>query len=114
MSIAYGFEVKTGKDMFLDVINKALAGLQIAALPGAYMVDVMPFRKSRRVRCVSPYLIDLVATVKHVPSWFPGTGWQRQAADWGQATEDMVELPWKKALEHIVRTFLLSLAHLAD
>ncbi|KZP06134.1 cytochrome P450 [Athelia psychrophila] len=82
MSIAYGFEVKTGKDMFYDVISLALAGLQIAALPGAYLVDVMPI-------------------LKYVPSWFPGTGWQRQAAKWGHATEQMIELPYKKALDRI-------------
>lgn len=47
MSIAYGFEVKKPEDMFLSVIDKALAGLQIAALPGAYLVDVLPICKIR-------------------------------------------------------------------
>lgn len=47
MSVAYGMDVKDGKDMFLDVIDKALLGLQTAALPGAYLVDVLPFCKIR-------------------------------------------------------------------
>lgn len=45
-----------------------------------------------------------VAAVKYVPSWVPGTGRQRQAVEWRQATEDMVELPYRKALDLIVRT----------
>lgn len=43
MSIAYGIDVKEGKDMWLDVIEKALHGLNTAARPGAYMCDVLPF-----------------------------------------------------------------------
>lgn len=65
------------------------------------------------VRCGTVHdLINLVAAVKYVPSWFPGTEWQRQAADWCQATNDMIELPFKKALDHIVRKlyFMCALA----
>lgn len=49
MAVGYGMDVKEGKDMFLDVIDKALLGLQTAALPGAYLVDVLPFRE---IRCL--------------------------------------------------------------
>lgn len=47
MSVAYGMDVKEGKDMFLDVIEVALFGLQTAALPGAYLCDVLPFCETK-------------------------------------------------------------------
>ncbi|KZP33653.1 hypothetical protein FIBSPDRAFT_312511 [Athelia psychrophila] len=68
--------------MFLDIVEKALLGLLDTARPGAYLVDFLPI-------------------LKYVPSWVPGTGRQRQAVEWRQATEDMVELPYRKALDLI-------------
>lgn len=101
MSVAYGIDVKEGKDMWLDVIETALHGLNTAARPGAYMCDVLPFCKIHQVYYVSFHLTNLAA-VKHVPSWLPGAGFKRQAAVWRQAVEDMVELPYQKALDLIV------------
>lgn len=102
MSIAYGIDVKEGKDMWLDVIEKALHGLNTAARPGAYMCDVLPFCEINRVSTISSHSTNL-AVVKHVPSWLPGAGFKRQAAEWRQAVKDMTELPYQKALDLIVR-----------
>ncbi|KAF7984429.1 hypothetical protein HWV62_14496 [Athelia sp. TMB] len=82
MSVAYGISVKDEKDMFLDVIEKALAGLNIAARPGAFLVDILPI-------------------LKYVPSWMPGAGFKRMAEEWREATEQMVDLPYQAAKDGI-------------
>lgn len=42
MGVAYGIDVKEEKDMFLDVIELALHGLNVAARPGAFLCDMIP------------------------------------------------------------------------
>lgn len=49
MSVAYGIEVTERKDMFLDIVEKALLGLLDTARPGAYLVDFLPIREIRSV-----------------------------------------------------------------
>lgn len=102
MSVAYGIDVKEPKDMYLDVIEKALHGLNTAARPGAYLCDVLPFCKTDYLSVVSLHLTHLVL-VKHVPSWMPGAGFKRQAAEWREAVIAMVDLPYQKALDLLVR-----------
>lgn len=49
MSVAYGIEATERKDMYLDIVETALLGLQNAARPGAYLVDFLPIREIRSV-----------------------------------------------------------------
>ena len=46
--------------------------------------------------------IDPRLAVKHVPSWFPGATFKRQAAEWKKATDAMVERPFEAVTKAMV------------
>ncbi|ESK84364.1 cytochrome p450 [Moniliophthora roreri MCA 2997] len=71
MDIAYGIPVEKRSDEYIEIAETALEGLSAAAVPGAYLVDQLPF-------------------LKYVPSWFPGASFQRKAAYWKYLSETMV------------------------
>jgi len=47
----------------------------VAAVPGLYLVDMFPI-------------------LKHLPWWFPGAGFKRQAAEWSKLPRALVEMPF--------------------
>lgn len=44
MDIVYGIEILPENDPYIDTAEKAIASLVIAASPGAFLVDLLPFR----------------------------------------------------------------------
>lgn len=46
LSIAYDINPKSDTDIYLVIADQALVGLNFAATPGSFLVDVMPFRES--------------------------------------------------------------------
>lgn len=68
--------------------------MSMAGNAGAYLVDYIPFRACDLFFC-GPQNQRLPTLVKHVPSWFPGATFKRQAAEWRKATTAMVEVPFK-------------------
>jgi hypothetical protein len=46
VKIVYGLDVAERCDPYIEVAEKAIKGMAEAARPGAFWVDVMPFRKS--------------------------------------------------------------------
>lgn len=101
MSVAYGIDVKSEKHMYLDVIEKALAGLNIAGRPGAFLCDTLPFCKPLNFQHLYSSL-EFTLIVKHVPGWVPGTGFKKQAREWHHWVNEMVELPFQAAKDRIV------------
>jgi len=47
MMISYGYSVKEHEDPYLDVVEAAVHGFSECTEPGAYLVDLIPLRKSR-------------------------------------------------------------------
>lgn len=45
LSIAYDINPESDRDIYFNLSEKALLGLNIAATPGSFLVDVMPFCK---------------------------------------------------------------------
>lgn len=43
--------------------------------------------------------------VKHVPIWFPGAAFKRQAMEWRRSTTAMVEVPFKAVKKAIVSQY---------
>ncbi|KAI0948586.1 hypothetical protein AcV7_009286 [Taiwanofungus camphoratus] len=56
----YGFEVQSPQDEYITVSEKTHHDLSRALIPGAFLVDVLPF-------------------LKYLPSWFPGAGFRKHA-----------------------------------
>ncbi|KAJ7251337.1 cytochrome P450 [Mycena rebaudengoi] len=76
MSIAYGIDTLPSNDPYMETAEAAIDALTQAAVPGRYLVDVIPI-------------------LKYVPAWFIGAGFKRQAREWKKLTEKMVQLPFK-------------------
>ena len=84
MSIAYGLEVQPDDDPYIKTAEQGVRPLVVAAVPGAFLVDVLPF-------------------LKHVPEWFPGAGFQKKAKAWKKLAHTMIEVPFAAAKKNIVR-----------
>ncbi|KAJ7252519.1 cytochrome P450, partial [Mycena rebaudengoi] len=78
MSIAYGIDALPSNDPYMKTAEAALHAITQAAVPGRYLVDVIPI-------------------LKYVPAWFIGAGFKRQAREWKKLTDKMVQLPFNAA-----------------
>lgn len=83
MSIAYGLPVKPTDDPYVKAGELAIHGLVTAAVPGRFLVDVLPI-------------------LKYVPEWMPGAGFQTKAREWKNWTRAMVDVPYEAAKKNIV------------
>ncbi|KAJ6474243.1 hypothetical protein C8R45DRAFT_1103222 [Mycena sanguinolenta] len=82
MSIVYGYEDKTTDDHFVHVAEAASKILSDSMLPGAAAVNTFPI-------------------LRYLPSWMPGAGFQRTAAECRQLTKQMRELPFAFAKQNM-------------
>ena len=83
MNIGYGISVQESDDPYISMAEEALDGLSQAAIPGAFLVDLIPI-------------------LKYVPSWFPGAGFQKKAARWKKAVNAMADKPFRHVKEQLV------------
>ena len=83
MSLAYGLKIRDTNDPFLDKAERALKAALDATLPGAFLVNFVPW-------------------LKYVPEWLPGAGFKRKAREWKKLQEEMYELPYAEAIENVV------------
>lgn len=90
MSIAYGLQVKPANDPYIKTAEQGVHPLVAAAVPGAFLVDVLPF-------------------LKYVPEWVPGAGFQKKAREWKKLARAMIEVPFAAAKENIVSSTFLEL-----
>ncbi|KAF8077583.1 cytochrome P450 [Lyophyllum atratum] len=74
LRISHGYEVKETGDPFIELADKATEQFSLSTAPGGHLVDVLPF-------------------LRHIPSWFPGAGFQRRAKLWAATLVEMVEQP---------------------
>lgn len=84
MSVAYGLDVQPQNDPYISTAEQGVHPLVAAAVPGAFLVDTLPF-------------------LKYVPEWMPGAGFQTKAREWKKLARRMVEVPYEAAKQRIVR-----------
>lgn len=89
ISIAYGLDVLPKDDPYIATAEKGVHPVVIAAVPGAFLVDVIP-------------------ALKHVPDWFPFAGFKRKAKEWRKLARIMLDVPYEAAKRKIVRPFPMS------
>ncbi|KAJ0421285.1 cytochrome P450 [Aspergillus carlsbadensis] len=83
LKIAYGYDIDPhGPDPLVALANEALENFSVAATPGAWMVDTIPF-------------------LKYLPNWFPGAGFKRTAATWRKNLLTTIEKPYRLVLEQM-------------
>ncbi|KAL9710012.1 hypothetical protein Ac2012v2_007073 [Leucoagaricus gongylophorus] len=83
MSIAYGLPIQPKDDIYIRTAEQGVHPLVAAAVPGAYLVDMLPW-------------------LKYVPEWMPGAGFQKNAREWGELAMRMVNLPFADAKRRII------------
>jgi hypothetical protein len=91
LKIAYGYTTEPYKsDPLVALAGKALDEFAKAAVPGVWVVDMMPFREY-------PAYLEGKAKlliVRYLPDWFPGTGFKRTARQWKATLIDLTERPY--------------------
>ncbi|KAI0360720.1 cytochrome P450 [Trametes cingulata] len=87
LSIIYGYRVATDDDPHLkraaetlDLLSNHIA----SAGAGLWLVDIFP-------------------PLRYLPSWFPGAGFKRQAADWKARIEECADAPYQRVKEEMER-----------
>ncbi|KAJ7880994.1 cytochrome P450 [Mycena olivaceomarginata] len=78
ISVAYGLDVAPSGDPFLAAGDAVLDILQETLIPGRFLVNTIPI-------------------LRYVPSWVPGAGFKRQAAQWKKEMEEHVDQPFQAA-----------------
>lgn len=86
LSVVYGYQVTSHTDQFLLVAEECMDLLanKIATGLGIWPVDMIP-------------------VLKYLPSWFPGTGFKRNAAVWKVKMQQFADGPYEHALANWVR-----------
>ncbi|KAF7374573.1 O-methylsterigmatocystin oxidoreductase [Mycena sanguinolenta] len=75
MATVYGYEVQPTNDHFVGLAEDAIKRLSDSVFPGAVAVNTFPI-------------------LRHLPSWMPGAGFQRFAAECRQLVKEMREAPF--------------------
>ncbi|KAJ7259531.1 cytochrome P450 [Mycena haematopus] len=73
METVYGYEVQPSNDYFVALSEKAVKKLSDSFFPGAVTVNTFPI-------------------LRYLPSWMPGAGFKRYAAECRQLTKEMREV----------------------
>ncbi|CAE7210631.1 unnamed protein product [Rhizoctonia solani] len=78
----YGYEVASSSDPLAIRTQKLAAYLTYAAIN-------------------SNYLVNLVPALRHLPDWFPGTGWKQEASKWRKEKETLIDELYRIGLENM-------------
>ncbi|KAI9451431.1 cytochrome P450 [Lactarius psammicola] len=93
MSLTYGYDVKESGDHYVAIAEELLTLASESILPGALLVNDFP-------------------ALKHVPDWFPGTGFKRRARHGMRLSHEMVNAPFSMVKEDLLKgTSRHSLVH---
>lgn len=106
--IAYGYPIKEEDDPYVRSVEEAVQGFSESLEPGAFLVDVIPLRGSRfflfsdaaNANCSS--LSHTLQTVRHVPDWFPGTGWKAKGKQFAELLDEMADIPYQYVKKQMV------------
>ncbi|KIJ64011.1 hypothetical protein HYDPIDRAFT_175746 [Hydnomerulius pinastri MD-312] len=76
--VVYGHQVESSDDAFLKLAEECVSLLsnRIASGGGIWPVDIFP-------------------SLRHIPDWFPGAGFKRNAAIWKKKMEEFVDKPYE-------------------
>ncbi|KAJ7467466.1 cytochrome P450 [Mycena latifolia] len=75
ISVAYGIDVLPADDPYIALSERAVHSAHEASIPGRFLVDWLPL-------------------LKHVPDWFPGAGFKRQAKEWKKIARAFNDVPF--------------------
>ncbi|KAF2634830.1 cytochrome P450 [Massarina eburnea CBS 473.64] len=76
LKVVYGYTTSRGKDLLVDLAERAMSDVSKITLPGKYLVDSLPF-------------------LQYFPSWLPGMGWKRRAKDIRLHLHQSIDQPYQ-------------------
>jgi len=85
LALTYGLPIRTQDDPYLALAEEAVRTVSAAAVPGAFLVDFMPF-------------------LKYIPEWVPGAGFQTTAKKFFEIQKRFRDEPFNAVLKNIVRS----------
>ena len=100
MRITYGYSIKDFDDQFVAIAEESMRVASLAAAPGKWLVDALPFR--RHIYLIFRFVLSHF-TVRFLPSWFPGTGFRRLAEEWGAHMYNQSLIPHQYVKQQMVR-----------
>jgi hypothetical protein len=83
LDISYGLEVESQDDVFITQAERGMAAMAAAGTGISYVVDLMP-------------------SLKVLPSWFPGVHFKKDAAAWRPHVLAMAREPLKYVEDRLV------------
>ncbi|KAH8114932.1 cytochrome P450 [Phellopilus nigrolimitatus] len=93
VKVAYGHNIVSGEDKYISLAVDAMSRAVAAGIPGMTPVDVFPI-------------------LRHIPTWFPGAGFKREALIIRKMSDAMLDVPFNKVKEErvsgIVQTSLVN------
>lgn len=77
LRLTFGYDVADDQkeDPLVNIVETAMQGFARASEPGAFLVDTFPM-------------------LKYIPQWFPGAGFQREAAQMRHDLEELYDVPY--------------------
>ncbi|KAI0064948.1 CyP450 monooxygenase [Artomyces pyxidatus] len=76
LDIAYGLDIRSHDDIYLQRAEEALRIIDKAGNPGSFLVDIIP-------------------SLKYVPEWVPGAGFKRKAREWKVIADRFGTVPFE-------------------
>ncbi|PSR72560.1 hypothetical protein PHLCEN_2v11553 [Hermanssonia centrifuga] len=85
MRIAYGINVESKDDPYIVTAEHAVGSITATTNAGSYLVDTLPF-------------------LKHIPEWFPGATFKREAKIWRKSVMKMLYRPFDVVKKRMAST----------
>jgi len=86
LALTYGLPIRDHDDPYLALAEEAIRTLATAAVPGAFLVDVIP-------------------ALKYIPEWMPGAGFQTTVKKYREIQRRFRNEPFDAAVRNIVGVF---------
>ncbi|KAJ2973411.1 hypothetical protein NUW54_g12069 [Trametes sanguinea] len=84
LNATYGLPDKDINHRYVELLEQSDANISEAFIPGAFFVEFMPW-------------------LRHIPSWFPGAGWQQKVKQWQAQATGVFEEPYRAGLDAMKR-----------
>ncbi|KAF8168806.1 cytochrome P450 [Mycena galopus ATCC 62051] len=83
LSVTYGISPASEKDAFIQLAENTVGAIAEVAMGG--------------------YIVDLYPALRNIPSWLPGAGFKRRAAEWKRLGDQMRAAPFDHAKEEMAK-----------
>jgi hypothetical protein len=95
LDLAYALKVTGPSDEYFRIADVVEVATAATFTPGSFLVDLIPLCKSFRGRLDKLLIENETITVRWIPAWVPGAGFQRKAAEWRKVTTEMFCRPYE-------------------